>query len=525
MADKTNRLTIYLVKPEFTDFDDIVDPDTTDIEIPHIGTFYMEDSNLRRPAWIKSFFKDTLDNEDLHLITSTAKGVLLVRVPDDDGTQILAVTFGHGRHLLSDGVIEENFGLKVVLNSVMPDSWRSLDKVSLGSTAKQTREQMSREGAVANFGLDIEQDLVRSVTGQSRLKEFGRTISGKDAFCASAKFDIKDVADMLSTCVKQYKSDTYKQEFDWIDQIQEIRNPKKIDALNILLVSRIQNQELDRVWMSPPEIVDWADIKGFRYGKQKTGELHADLAVADMVASGGTQEIALDWLKARKVFLLSAKSDDIVADWSFYKCLYAEVEHEGTLHILNNGKWYEIAVDFTSRINKSFDGIPDAKIDCVAYEHEHEGEYNKALSDTIPGSCCLDQDLIYHGGGKSSIEFCDVFTAENKLIHVKRYSGSAQLSHLFMQGVVSAELFVSDAEFRAKLNEKLPDERKLADVQQRPNPEKYEVVFAIISRSTKPLDIPFFSKVSLRNAYRRLQGYGFRVSKQKIATQAALIAA
>jgi uncharacterized protein (TIGR04141 family) len=321
-------------------------------------------------------------------------------VPDNDGTHIFAVTFGHGRHLLSDGAVEENFGLKVVLNSVKPDSWRSLDKVSLGSIAKQSREQMSREGAVANFGLDIEQDLVRSVTGQSRLTEFGRTISGKDSFCASAKFDISDVKDILSSCLKQYKSDAYKQEFDWVDQIQEIRTPKKVETLNNLLVSRIQNQELERIWMSPPEMVDWADIQGFRYGKQKTGELHADLSVADMVASGGSQEITLDWLKARKVFLISAKSDDVVADWSFYKCLYAEVEHEGRLHILNNGKWYEIAENFTSRINKSFDAIPDAEIDCLSYEHEHEGEYNKALSAAIPGSCCLDRDVIFHGGGQ-----------------------------------------------------------------------------------------------------------------------------
>ena len=43
-----------------------------------------------------------------------------------------------------------------------------------------------------------------------------------------------------------------------------------------------------------------------------------------------------------------------------------------------------------------------------------------------------------------------------------------------------------------------------------------EVVFAVIGKSSNPLEIPFFSKVSLENARRRLQGYGYKVSKKRI---------
>jgi uncharacterized protein (TIGR04141 family) len=46
--------------------------------------------------------------------------------------------------------------LKVVLNTVDPKSLRSIDKVTLGSVPKQSREQVSREGVDANFGIDIE---------------------------------------------------------------------------------------------------------------------------------------------------------------------------------------------------------------------------------------------------------------------------------------------------------------------------------------------------------------------------------
>jgi uncharacterized protein (TIGR04141 family) len=90
-------------------------------------------------------------------------------------------------------------------------------------------------------------------------------------------------------------------------------------------------------------------------------------------------------------------------------------------------------------------------------------------------------------------------------------------SHLFFQGAVSGELFVSDGEFRARLNRELPRGYKLTNPKaSRPNASQYEIVYAIISRSVNPLDMPFFSKVSLRSARRRLTSYGYSVTKKKI---------
>ena len=146
----------------------------------------------------------------------------------------------------------------------------------------------------------------------------------------------------------------------------------------------------------------------------------------------------------------------------------------------------------------------------------------RPLATSLPGSHCLDGDVIPHGGGHSSIEFCDVLTADKKLVHVKRYSGSAQLSHLFNQGVVSGELFLSaDADFREKVNGKLPAGLKFADPKLRPTAGDYEIVFGIIVPPGKPLEIPFFSKVSFRNARRRLLTYGYTVTKKRIESVAA----
>ncbi len=130
----------------------------------------------------------------------------------------------------------------------------------------------------------------------------------------------------------------------------------------------------------------------------------------------------------------------------------------------------------------------------------------------------MDKKLITHGGGYSKIEFCDLYTKDKKIIHVKQYGGSAVLSHLFSQGIVSGELLLAGSEFRKKVNEKLLNSHKFSNPNNKPNPSDFQIIFAIISSSSKQLEIPFFSKVSLRNAKRRLETYGYKVLLHKIST-------
>jgi uncharacterized protein (TIGR04141 family) len=515
MAERSNKLTVGLIKPDLTDFAQIVKPETIAIEIAGVGTFYMEASHPRPPSWITDFFGTTLGN-NLQLITSSAKGVLLVRVPDNEGERIFSVIFGHGRYLLVDGALEERFGLLVVLNSIDPDNWRSIDKTALGSVPKQSREQVSRESAATSFGIDIEQDLVSQVTGKSIVERFGRTISGRDTFAATAKFDVNDVSAFLAEALTQYKSDSYKERFDWIDQIKDVRSKSSIAELDAILIARLMNKELEHIWMAPPEVIDWSDVKGFRYIKKISQDVPDLEPLAFLEAANGI-DLSIDWLKSAKILLISAQSDNEAKRWPAYQCIYAEIEINGTMHVLNAGKWYQVATDFTQIVQADFASIPDSAIQLPDYAHHgNENAYNVAIAAALADSHCLDADLISHGGGHSKIEFCDVITADKTLLHVKRYSGSAQLSHLFSQGVVSGELFANDADFRIKLNDKLPQALKLADPSIKPKLEEYSVVFTIISKSPNALNLPFFSKISFRNARRRLEGYGYKVYKKKV---------
>ena len=160
-------------------------------------------------------------------------------------------------------------------------------------------------------------------------------------------------------------------------------------------------------------------------------------------------------------------------------------------------------------------------LELPSYKHKNENEYNEKVAKQNQEFCCMDRINIIHGGGYSKVEFCDLFTKDKQIIHVKRYGGSAVLSHLFSQGVVSGELFIADEEFRKKVNRKLSDSHKITDAVSKPDASEYKIIFAIISSFEKVLEIPFFSKVNLKNARRRLETYGYQVALQKIKTEKA----
>lgn len=151
---------------------------------------------------------------------------------------------------------------------------------------------------------------------------------------------------------------------------------------------------------------------------------------------------------------------------------------------------------------------------------EHENEYNERVASKLSGTCCMDRKNITFGDTHGQIEFCDLLTDDKKIIHVKRYGASRVLSHLFSQGLVSGDLFLSDPDFRNKVRAILPASHKTIVPISNPDPTDYTIVYAVISRSNRLIDIPFFSKVNLRNVMKRLKGsFRYNVSFVTVNTK------
>jgi uncharacterized protein (TIGR04141 family) len=226
--------------------------------------------------------------------------------------------------------------------------------------------------------------------------------------------------------------------------------------------------------------------------------------------------VTAEILRHRHVFAYDTDDERWLRRWTVYSCLYGEIERDETTYLLSSGVWYRVERDFVATIDRYVARLVKTST-LPAYADKSEGDYNKRVSAASKGKIALlDLKLIKVGG--TTVEFCDLFTSDHRMIHVKRYGGSSVLSHLFSQGSVAANAFLEDSVFRAAVNTKLPKSHRFKDTTSRPDPKQFEVSYAIVSRSKKRIDkaLPFFSRLNLRNAARQLRAFGFNVVLSKI---------
>jgi uncharacterized protein (TIGR04141 family) len=512
-------LAIYLIKEHAKEHIDVLPSigALTRYRVPVgeiVGDLYIKTSVDRAPAWL-SLFEDAVRLDRNSIYNASSAAVFLITV----GNRNFAIAFGYGRTLLHPGCWEEDFGLKVTLNSVDPQKIRSIDRVKFDAISQHSQIQASTDAGIADFGLDVEQDLLRAVTGKPRQTALGSRLTGKDALKCDVRITLEDVPRLLTAYLERFHADDYREYFAWVDHVLEVRDRVRVEQLDRILIDRLAERNLERIWLGIPDRVDWEGIAGFKYRGSIQAAIHPDihflqfleLERADLV-------LTVEFLKERRhIFLVSHENDNVVSKWPVYRCIYAELDHNGQTFLLNNGKWYRIRADFLDSVNQVFESLLTNDNELPRFAHNSEEEFNEHVGERSPERfAVMDRKLIHYPLPNDTVEFCDLYSASCQIIHVKRYRGSATLSHLFAQGIVSAELFCSSSGFRAAVNELLPLPFKLADVDKVPERNAFAVVFAIVSQSQHALVLPFFSKVNLKNAARYLTAFGFRASITKI---------
>src|SRR3990172_4812256 len=143
---KTNRLSIYLIKKEFdspaTIFKDIDSLSAFNLDDSGTSILYTKDSYIHPPKWIENFFLKSA--KDFKLKNSSSQAVFFTKISlNSEDFRYFTIPFGMGYHMLKPGIIEERFGLKVVLNTVDENQLRSIDKKNMSNVPKQSREQVA----------------------------------------------------------------------------------------------------------------------------------------------------------------------------------------------------------------------------------------------------------------------------------------------------------------------------------------------------------------------------------------------
>jgi uncharacterized protein (TIGR04141 family) len=295
------------------------------------------------------------------------------------------------------------------------------------------------------------------------------------------------------------------------------------------VITRLAGGALGSMHLAPPDVTDVEDIEHFVFGHDHDGrmeDLDLGLYCSQILERG--LDMTIESLRRAKVGVVYGGTEQVHFLWSAFDCIVAEIpDGAGRLFVLSGGTWYQIEEDFARQVADAVnDRSRDPEFLPLRLVSETEPAYNqRAALET--GFHRLDGCLARPAGAASPLEFCDLLCNDGRIVHVKRRSRSSTLSHLFAQGLLSAELFVRERTFRTDLVAKLTERGQSAAAalipESRPDPAVWEIVYAVLSDSG-PDDtesLPFFSQLNFKIAAERLENLNYRVSLRQIPTGAA----
>lgn len=516
-------LTFYLLKAGIADFAACLTKpgELTRYNLPAAagieGSLFTRAPGLSSPWWV-DFIRQAIPAVPEMRNMSTA-AVLFLTV---DGHRF-AITFGYGRNLLELDRLVRDFGLKVALNTIHPDTLRSVDARTFEELSVAKKTQTSRPTGLESFSLNRSEEILKAVTGAPREEAFGHRITGADAVKLTYTPTLAGLPDKCRQLIAAYCDVTYRELYGFIDHMREERDGPTLEQLDAVVVQKLRNGDYDRMHMAPPEVADWVEIESFVFSRRAT-ENFTDLDPANYRDLFDEPEtISLVALARDKVGVFYGANQAANDKWRVYDTIVCEVTHGGALYVLTSGSWYKIEPAFANRIAADVTTyVMDAPFLPEAINGETEPIYN-ARAAVAQGHFLFDAKTVRPDGALSAIEFCDLITADRQLVHVKRKSRSSTLSHLFAQGLQSAETFYADGVFLQRLKAKAQDEISAAAAAVIPNakpvPHEWKIVYAIIAEGDGawPTSLPFFSQLNFRNTAERLSRMGYRVGLARVS--------
>jgi uncharacterized protein (TIGR04141 family) len=178
---RQQRVTLLLLKQGIDDEEIWVQDriaEQSEVEVDALrGTLSIGYNKSAPPSWAK-YLRDHFESDSLRKLRNASTSAALLF--EAAGRQFVAC-FGYGRSMVNQELCEPDFGLKVVVNSIKPNRLKSVDARGFEEITRHTKRDVSRESALSAFEIDIERDVVRSLTGSPEDEGLAKRLSGADA--------------------------------------------------------------------------------------------------------------------------------------------------------------------------------------------------------------------------------------------------------------------------------------------------------------------------------------------------------
>ena len=519
---------------EFQEDDEVEETDA--VEGPDFSAkLYVANPYRRRPSWVP-FLQSAFPAMNDWQPSRSLSALLVLRLKEEGRARTFAFAFGpRGRHLLKEGAYRRRYGLIAALNLITNSDalprLRAFDTTRHGQNVLRSRVQTTSASTLEVFELDRLRDLIRHATGvPGDVNNWGKRVGGSDALRLGATIEFGLLGAFCRAIDEIASASTYKERgFAWVDQVMPITDQALITVLEHEVSNRLRSGDIELIQLAPPEVVDWDSLTRFQYYFESRGHVERqDLSLAEFL--GGLRNRDADLTDAsadrlRSKVIRGLNSDhEVIEQWSVWRCVIAELTLDGQTYILEDGSFYEVEADFLTKLNE--DIVPFTRQEPLlpsARLGMPENQYNEAVSNDSDDFLSLDaQEITVEGRGK--IELCDLLTTKRQLVHVKRYTGSATLSHLFNQGKTSAELLQVNRDFRSAAKALIEansqkDERFTFIDPDSFRTDEFEIVLAIIKRwNGKGIDtLPFFAKLNLRHSLAEIASRSYRVTVERVS--------
>lgn len=460
--------------------------------------------------------------------------------------RIFALTFSYAHVYLDTAATEADFGLRSAINFVSDEKLRSVERSNIGEAIREFIQSANLRD-FRSFGFDDTLDLIRKVSGYGLDDSFAEAVTGARALRFTKDVELDDVPDVTAEAVNLFMSTAYQRtSFGIIDFLSPVPDPLENTSLDQALVDAIRNAS-DEFEIALPEI-DTDGVRSFRFERAGLSGFHPDLSLELYREGLGNRLVGLsvDDLKKHKVAAFDEDGAKPVKLWSVYHSLVGSLSLDGKRYALNEGLWYRVDDKFKQSADTAFAELcrePDKKFRPLKKmypqssgkgkkrpHYQPEGSYNEEISKES-GYILLDRRPVsiddVPGPG---MEACDLLDIEGRrLIHLKKSSRqSSVLSHLFKQGGNAAQMIKKYDLFRKNLVEVVQKHYgkakalELADaLDSKGAAREWTVEFQIADfpRENGEHNIPFLSKLTLRDEARSIRAMGFDVKVGFITLQ------
>lgn len=467
-----------------------------------------------------------------------ASGAVLLLAVDD---LVYAVSYGAGRWLVRDELKDQRFGLRFAVRQLDADRIHRLVHRLPGGRGRQDSILVPGGLPIWCYGLDGCTSVVGYLGGALKHTEltFCRDGTRPMRINGSAGLDgrqgvmpsdlVSDIRAIAEICRRRAPDPLLES----IENIVPVDDPGIIRQLEADLDEVLGWPDTEAAGFVAP-VVPMSHMNGFLAASSLTIKIGSaqsrqvdDLDLHDFLLRTRLQEPGrrLRALRRGHVRMFAdADGTESMGGSKASNWIEAALPLGPRRFFLLEDTWYEIAANYLvamrAHIERLLCGIPS--LDLPRWDlGSDEWRYNQHVQDVRPGYICLDRDPVragLHDG--HGFEACDLLGPSDELIHVKRARGSSPLSHLFSQGLVSAQALATSSQARAAFTAKVRAHPKGRDLPADFVPKK--VVFAILLKNGEKLtpDTLFpFSQVTLASTARELESH-YQIPVEVIAIEA-----